>query len=165
MYDEYYTTDFNGYGVRPVILTINDRFERVNNFLSGLQDYCQRPVQDHNSLIISKYGEVWMNDSSKMTKDRLLKNHLADGMRSVRQVSDVNNIEKVLRNEEYTNRDFSIHIQELLEAYGTLNVYPEFFGIEIEFIASNHFARVIGLVKIMGPDSETFYNARTLMGD
>lgn len=67
--------------------------------------------------------------------------------------------------EHFRNHTFCDHYQNLINKIGAINLYPDFFGIEIAFVASNHFAMAYGLVTIKGPDSDTFHNAMAIIND
>lgn len=166
MHKEFYTTSFGSYNSPLRVLSNVDRFEMVDEFLQNIRAYCEKPVKDGNNIIISKYGEIWMNDRDRKIKaDRLLVNQQVVGIHCVKDMSYVASIKDVLYQAQLDNMEFNVGNNSLMKEYGTLNTYPEFFGIEISFIASNHFAMSYGLVEVKGPDSDTFHNVNALLHD
>lgn len=164
-YSDHIHLDSHGHSRSSILIDDRHyRFKRIDEFLNNLKSFCYKDaLVEENRLIISKNAEVWLNDPNKLATDRLIYNKTLDYPKGVSQITKINGIESLLSQAKFENYTFNQALTKEIESYGLAEVYPEFFGIEINFLTTNHFALVRGLITVEGVDSETFYNTRTIM--
>lgn len=160
-YDEIRLDAYGQTSIR--VPTVQDRFDLINRFLHSIKEFCLNPTRDDNTLLISASGKVWINDDTKYQRSNLARNHIIYDIRCVNDIANISDIREIMYRAEFNDFSLKGAVYEELKQYNIVDANPKFFGIEISFIASNHFALASNIIQLTGPGAETFFNVRALM--
>ena len=143
----------------------HDQFGPIADFLGNkliaYLDTCQKQQFD---IIIFPDGTVTVDKQIESINPRWMHNKIIQTMRSVRQISNINNFYSAYKDIQFHPIVIeNEYIEQLIDEFDTYNLIPEFRGIALSIIPSNRFVKPTTFIELVGPDADTFYNAKTLI--
>jgi len=118
-------------------------------------------------MVISIYGEIWTKKRDPIDIDsmNLERNRTIEDIHNVSDLTRITPIRDFIYNEQAKNEGFGLLLMKEISLYGLVDLYPEFFGVEVGAVVSagTLFCQCNSLIKVKGPDAETFRNVRKLI--